>query len=97
MANKTAKSDTQTDSTSPKTKSVESDLGQSQVQARMDKETSQGFRGKEVDPTPNEHYSVAGVIAGRPTPETDAKAAQKAREVTGGVRTAVEQNEADRK
>lgn len=30
-----------------------------------------GLWGDEVDPTPNEHYSVAGVLAGLPTPESD--------------------------
>ena len=37
-----------------------------------------GLLGVEVDPTPNEHYTVAGVIAGKPTPETDADAAAAA-------------------
>jgi hypothetical protein len=41
-----------------------------EVQKRVDKETEQGFRGIEVDPTPNENYTVAGVTAGKPTPET---------------------------
>lgn len=40
-----------------------------EVQSRVDKESEQGFRGVEVDQTPNEHYSVAGVLAGKPTPE----------------------------
>lgn len=31
-----------------------------------------GLLGVEVDPTPNDHYTVAGVIAGKPTPETTA-------------------------
>lgn len=47
-----------------------------QVQEQVDIETDQGFRGVEVDPTPNENYTVAGVTAGKPTPETDPKAAQ---------------------
>lgn len=35
-------------------------------------ETRQGFRGgEEVDTTPNENYTVAGVTSGKPTPETD--------------------------
>lgn len=41
-------------------------------------ETEQGFRGVRVDPTPLEHYTVAGVLAGKPTPETDADAAKTA-------------------
>ncbi len=50
------------------------------VQKQIDEEQSQGFIGDKVDPTPNEHYTVAGVLAGKPTPETDAAAADKARE-----------------
>lgn len=42
-----------------------------EVQSRVDEETERGFRGVEVDPTPNEHYTVAGVGAGLPTPESD--------------------------
>lgn len=37
-----------------------------------------GLLGVEVDPTPNEHYTVAGVVAGKPTPETDPDAAAAA-------------------
>lgn len=48
------------------------------VQEQVDREEEQGFRGVKVDPTPNEHYTVAGVIAGKPTPETDPKQAEKA-------------------
>jgi hypothetical protein len=43
------------------------------------KETDQGFRGVEVDPTPNENYTVTGVTSGAPTPETDDDAAEDAR------------------
>jgi hypothetical protein len=49
------------------------------AQKAMDEITEQGFRGTEVDQTPNEHYTLAGVIAGKPTPETDAEQAKKAR------------------
>lgn len=49
------------------------------VQQNMDRETEQGFRGVEVDPTPNENYTLPGQNAGKPTPETDDKAAEKAR------------------
>ncbi len=52
------------------------------VQAVVDKETEQGFRGVKVDDTPNENYTVAGVVAGKPTPETDADAAEAARAAT---------------
>lgn len=42
------------------------------VEEQLQEEQDQGFRGAKVDPTPNEHYTVAGVTAGKPTPETDA-------------------------
>lgn len=42
-----------------------------QVQTVVDEETEKGYRGTEVDPTPNENYTVAGVTSGAPTPETD--------------------------
>ena len=32
-----------------------------------------GYRGVQADETPNENYTVAGVLAGKPTPETDTK------------------------
>lgn len=44
---------------------------QAAAQEAMDAEQEQGFRGVAVDPTPNENYTVAGVTAGKPTPETD--------------------------
>ncbi|MCA1570313.1 MAG: hypothetical protein LC798_08355 [Chloroflexi bacterium] len=59
------------------------DLGADEVQKAVDEENEQGFLGTEVDPTPNENYTVAGVTSGKPTPETDEKAAAKARESAG--------------
>lgn len=49
------------------------------AEEEIGKETEQGFRGIEVDPTPNEHYTVGGVVEGKPTPETDAESAAKAK------------------
>jgi hypothetical protein len=57
--------------------------GQKQVQSAMDQEQAQGFRGVKVDPTPDEHYTVAGVTSGKPTPETDADAAAEAKKGAG--------------
>jgi hypothetical protein len=48
------------------------------VQEIIDKETEQGFRGVKIDPTPNEAYTVGGVLSGAPTPETDHDAAVEA-------------------
>jgi hypothetical protein len=38
-----------------------------------------GYFGIQVDPTPNEHYTVPGVVGGKPTPETDPKHAEDVR------------------
>lgn len=58
--------------------SKKDDIGEREVQARFDEETAQGFRGVRTDPTPLEHYTVPGVVKGKPTPETDEKAAERA-------------------
>ncbi len=71
------------------------DSGEQQLQETFDRETEQGFRGFEVDPTPNENYTVAGVTKGLPTPETDAEAARTARQETGMGLSAVEFNAAN--
>ncbi len=60
-------------------RAVADDRSTAEVQERVDRETERGFRGVEVDPTPNENYTVAGVIKGAPTPETDPEAAETAR------------------
>lgn len=61
------------------------DKAAAEVQKRADQETEQGFRGVEADPTPNEHYTVAGVTSGKPTPETDQGQADKVRDYARGV------------
>lgn len=78
---KTQKSDTETSKSATASKSSTS--AEATVQAQVDKENAQGFRGIEVDPTPNENYTVKGVTSGAPTPETHAGAAEKARGLTG--------------
>jgi hypothetical protein len=55
------------------------DKAATEVAANKATEDSQGFRGVEVDPTPNENYTLQGVTSGAPTPETDDDAAEKAR------------------
>lgn len=55
------------------------DGGTGEVQAAVDRETEQGFRGVETDPTPNENYTVDGVTSGKPTPETDPEYADSIR------------------
>lgn len=56
------------------------DAGQAEVQAKFDKEQEQGYIGSVPDPTPNDAYTVAGVLKGSGTPESDPKVAQKAAE-----------------
>ena len=47
------------------------DAGQAEVQARFDEAEEKGYFGHTPDDTPNEHYTLSGVIAGLPTPETE--------------------------
>lgn len=53
-----------------------------QVQEVVDEETEQGFRGVEVDSTPNENYTVAGVVEGKPVPEAEADPVAARREAS---------------
>lgn len=62
----------QTKSDTPKAKPAKTPW-QTEMQERADKEANQGFRGVEVDQTPNENYTIAGVTKGLPTPETERK------------------------
>lgn len=55
---------------------------ESQVQDAVDEETEQGFRGVEVDTTPNHAYTVAGVVAGEPVPEAAADPVAARREAS---------------
>lgn len=41
------------------------------TEAKSDED--KGYWGVQVDKTPNENYTVAGVLAGKPTPETESK------------------------
>lgn len=61
------------------------DGGAAEVQAKVDEENAQGYHGVRTDPTPLENYTVEGVLAGKPTPETDAKAAEAARSASRGL------------
>ena len=94
---KGTKSDTTKDTTAMKPKGTLL----TELQAQFDKEQSQGFRGTEVDPTPNENYTVAGVVANSPTPETHAESAKEARDKTGlglsGIEASARENERGKK
>ncbi len=46
-----------------------------EAQATVSTENAAGYRGVRTDPTPHSHYTVEGVCAGLPTPETNAGAA----------------------
>lgn len=49
-----------------------------QVQETVDVETEQGFRGVEVDQTPNEAYTVTGDHSSTPEAQADPVVARKA-------------------
>lgn len=59
------------------------DAGQAEVQQIVDRQNEQGVVGVKVDPTPDAAYTVGGVIAGAPTPETDPQAAAAAEQAAG--------------
>ena len=56
------------------------DKAAAEVQKAVDKAEEKGFLGVEVDPTPDRAYTVAGVIAGEPTPETHPDHAREVRQ-----------------
>ncbi len=47
------------------------DAGQAEVQATFDEAAEKGYFGESPDKTPRENYTLAGVNADKPTPETD--------------------------
>jgi len=47
------------------------------VQEQVDEENARGYRGDNVDVTPNENYTFQGAAKGLPTPETDPEMAAK--------------------
>ena len=77
--------DKKSDSTSETTRQADTAKPSSltEIDQRINKENAQGFRGVEVDSTPNENYTVAGVTSGAPTPETDVESAKQVRQETG--------------
>jgi hypothetical protein len=90
------KSSTTSESKSEPTAREQSSTGSNVADKVIDQESAQGFRGVEVDPTPNENYTVAGVTSGAPTPETDVASAQEARATTGLGLTALEAQQRER-
>ncbi|MFI6491218.1 hypothetical protein [Streptomyces sp. NPDC050564] len=63
-----------------KTTQPPQDAAQKEVQKAVDAAEEKGYLGVEVDPTPDAHYTVAGVLAGKPTPETDGDHAREVRQ-----------------
>lgn len=55
--------------TEAQVKNLADELGAAEVQARFDEAAEQGYFGSVPDETPNENYTLAGVTAGKPTPE----------------------------
>lgn len=58
---------------------IAADTSTAEAQQKADEDTARGFRGIEVDSTPNENYTIAGVTSGAPTPETDEAQAEQVR------------------
>lgn len=56
------------------------DATAAEAQKVMGQAEDRGFLGVEVDQTPNENYTVAGVLAGKPTPESDLEHARRIRQ-----------------
>lgn len=52
-------------------KNSSDDSGASQVQAAFDEANEKGYFGESPDKTPRDNYTVRGVGAGKPTPETE--------------------------
>lgn len=61
-------------------KAAPKDEAQVETQKVVDEAEGRGYIGVPVDPTPKSHYTVAGVVAGEPTPETDPEHARKVRQ-----------------
>lgn len=80
---KKQESSTTNDSTSRQTDTAKTSPSTGIAGSAVIQEQAQGFRGVEVDPTPNENYTVAGVTSGAPTPETDVDSAADVRQNTG--------------
>lgn len=68
-----------------KADAVAADQSTADIQKQVEQDEARGFRGVEVDPTPNENYTIAGVTKGAPTPETDDEAAEAARKAQADV------------
>ena len=63
-----------------KTAQPPQDPAQKEVQKAVDEAEDKGYLGVEVDPTPDSHYTVSGVLEGKPTPETDLDHAREVRQ-----------------
>lgn len=80
-----AESRSKTTTSKPAADDVPTTEASAEVQRVAEAEMQQGFRGVEVDPTPNEHYTVDGVTSGKPTPETDPEHAEQVRRHLAGA------------
>lgn len=80
---KKQESDTKADSTTRQTDTAKGTQSTGIAGSQLIAEQKVGYRGIEVDPTPNENYTVAGVTSGAPTPETDVDLAKDVRSETG--------------
>jgi hypothetical protein len=58
-----------TDTPASDSPSPGSDVGQAEVAKQFDEAEEKGYFGHTPDDTPNENYTLQGVIADKPTPE----------------------------
>lgn len=58
------------DKASASTDSAPAEATAHAIQVEVDKAEAKGYLGKAVDETPRENYTVAGVVAGKGTPES---------------------------
>jgi hypothetical protein len=62
---------TKSTKTTPTSSGAGDDAGQAEVQAKFDEAAEKGYFGTAPDDTPLENYTLSGVNAGKPTPETE--------------------------
>lgn len=65
-----------------KTVEKETEASLATVHKHFNEANEKGHFGERLDPTPLENYTLPGVLAGKPTPETDAEASAEASKAT---------------
>jgi hypothetical protein len=58
-----------TDTPESGSQSPSGDVGEAEVASQFDEAEEKGYFGETPDDTPNENYTLKGVVADKPTPE----------------------------